>query len=711
MSENSVKIIISVSVLMLLLTSHVVHAEKIMPVFSGDWFDSVIEYNLDSCYVLHPTYKNKEKDKKYLIDKVSKEMTTAHENCTWGQPYLSQQDGTFEPADFPTPNSNDYSEIIAKDKYAPRSEYWKIDCTEPKNGSILDFKLITIQPSYRCPKGSREVFTKDGFKICTTRPTVCFADVVGRDLKGGGGKLGHVGLTLPGNPNTGILGNNVLEVLNQDIVININSLKSFVDSVPNKYWGEAYGLEALDYINLQNAALAISSGVNQIQFNPEYTLTIFWREGGYKTSLTFDKGKNTFVEENNIINAKFRCDTFVNYCYSKGFNVSLPTHPHIAILPISTFKSFLNKRNDIIIDSSDRNVDNILNTLNKTKSNINIPKLDVAISAYLDNQNITRKEKINYIWRIAKQSNLQHFSYLLDTLGYLQANELIPSFIRSYDKEILLDKKLKLITVIAESCLFDNKQMHIKNNFSSTNTKLINNILSAQEFIVELLKFENDPQLLNKAIWSALVILPKNQVNYYIITNALNRLQLLSKEKRLLTEDRKLFIKLSLAFSNNHMQEWLLPKLLLTNKSTNESKIFDNQMILFIKELKPSQISINVKPMLKEYIMTTLSKVKQTGPDHNAHVYDYLFALATINHDNITERNNELLHIALKSDNHLQQAIVISNLEYATLLQLPIQEQLKLSTIFYTFFKNSKDFENAHIYALALSKLNTIRKH
>ncbi|MEN8219985.1 MAG: hypothetical protein ABFS56_27280 [Pseudomonadota bacterium] len=131
-------------------------------------------------------------------------------------------------------------------------------------------------------------------------------DIVGRDLNDRWLRsFGHVGIWS---------GSRVLEVLDESRVIQMNSLSKFKQAT--SYWGAKYGIGSNHY-------KVIQAGWKQRYYNPEYARTPLWREGGYKRQCVRWYGGRCIRYEWKRVNAKFRCDTFVNYAYKKGIGKTL----------------------------------------------------------------------------------------------------------------------------------------------------------------------------------------------------------------------------------------------------------------------------------------------------------------------------------------------------------------------------------------------------
>jgi hypothetical protein len=141
------------------------------------------------------------------------------------------------------------------------------------------------------------------------------ADVIGRDLNlKGFGWIGHVGLWT---------GASVLEVLDKPEAIQLNTLKSFKDAT--KYWGAKYFSD----LKPADAAKIIQTGLGQKAIGASYTSTTALTSPGRidtVTSTKYDPKTKKYIPvvEQKVIKGKFRCDTFVVYCYSSAGRLSSP---------------------------------------------------------------------------------------------------------------------------------------------------------------------------------------------------------------------------------------------------------------------------------------------------------------------------------------------------------------------------------------------------
>lgn len=156
---------------------------------------------------------------------------------------------------------------------------------------------------------------------------ISVADVVGRSIDAP--YFGHIGIWT---------GSNVLEVLANPGIIYENSLISFknqtYDKNPQKV-KEYWGARAAKLTSIQQQAV-IAAGRYQKNFNPQYTTSFFYTEGGYVQScIQYNRYGQCAQIKQTIRPAVFRCDTFVQYSFSKG-----ASYTTWGAFPVNVFNSF-----------------------------------------------------------------------------------------------------------------------------------------------------------------------------------------------------------------------------------------------------------------------------------------------------------------------------------------------------------------------------------
>jgi hypothetical protein len=153
-------------------------------------------------------------------------------------------------------------------------------------------------------------------------------DVYIRDLASPifGSVFGHVGMSTfakiayPGYP-PGIYETRIVEVLNKPGAIFSNTFESFFKATI--FRGIRY------YSSCKTCAhdwqSVITAGLDQSLFDPQYTLYAQYTPGSYKSTTTIVNGKPETKKE--IVRARFRCDTFVQYSYKKALNKAFTASP------------------------------------------------------------------------------------------------------------------------------------------------------------------------------------------------------------------------------------------------------------------------------------------------------------------------------------------------------------------------------------------------
>ncbi len=406
----------------------------------------------------------------------------------------------------------------------------------------------------------------------------------------------------------------------------------------------------------------------------------------------YDESRNGFSTEKAMIRGRFRCDTFVIYCYEKAFQrdvildggLGFPKLP----TPLTVFNTFVYQRNDVLPDI------NVLPP--ETSGTLDQNNLsDEHLHDYLRNVRVLRQEKLNYLLKTAQQGDMQTFSYLMDTLASFGAHEIIPDLTQAFANEDVQEKRKKLITAVTVSAF-----KHVRESAEGIESPNVGSIRHAQHFVVQLLREERDPLILRHTILHALSILPMNSANYALVSQAIDRVQAQSAQEYHFTDEQKFFLLLTMAFANNDMQNSLLPELLSRPLSVSEKTVFDEQLFFVITQLLPSDVIFAARAGLKDRIAAA----------NNSTSGDKLFAFATVEHDTIEGRNNELVALITNEKNSLLQAKSINNLDITTLLQISPEI---VENVYFKLQRLLEQTENArerHIYSTAISKLSTLLK-
>ena len=292
-------------------------AEHLLPVFVNLWFDELKYVGPDSCGIEYSNFE-------ILLPSPAAVLQTKapyYSDCLWDYSNLTiSSNSTNPPPGFVSANYDDWNQIILDPNAIVGSSY-SIACID-NNGKAQQYFYDWIYPFYDCPPYTRLSYDNTTLeKGCTTTPTLCLADVVARDLSIPGMEtFGHIGLVSSfAKPNA-----EIIEVLN-DAIPGIYSSRlygsgSFQEK--SNYWGTRFGLKNVDRMPVWIAA--------NIIYEAQYQQTAC--DGSFKYSYLWDYypayTKDIFYER-----CKFRCDSFVYYCYeSNGFKIqetfSFPTSPN-----------------------------------------------------------------------------------------------------------------------------------------------------------------------------------------------------------------------------------------------------------------------------------------------------------------------------------------------------------------------------------------------
>lgn len=488
-------------------------------------------------------------------------------------------------------------------QYPPdyRIDLAECHCSSPTHDGSFS---ATIYPIYKCPDGSSPGWDEDGSYGCTTTP-FCMADVVARDFDAPAlQSIAHVGLVTYNSEYLPY----ALEALNDEQVVHWDNkiLNSFIKHPCThgtsgdycQYWGDRYNL--ISNLTYNQAEKILTIGMQQAEFEPIYNPTVsdgpYGHPGNIVAVLVYDQNNQHWEKQNAIDRARFRCDTFVNYMYHEATGVPLPQYGK-DILPYATYLSFPSLRNGTRFDYSTRNQnhfrhitpswlfekDEILELLQQ--DNTSLVQLDQALSDYVKDQKIERKNKITFLWEqaINYSKNVDKFTYLTRWLSALQPVELIPEFISLYSQLNDIECKISLISLVYDSILLIEKPDYddflIKNNSNS--------IIMGQKFLINLLKYESSRKILRNVIFYLPSILQAEQAEKLIKTTIDQHNQNNSKDsKPLLTENEYYFQQLALAFSSEEMKQVLLPVLLQEIKQLKPSrqKMFNKYLSFFEKQ-------------------------------------------------------------------------------------------------------------------------------
>lgn len=294
--------------------------EHQLPKFIELWYAAGYYEGQDACGVDAFNYLNVQQTPLEIFT-----SCTPDPGCSWDESSFHRidEEGTQIPSGFISQNGNDWSQITL-DPANPISGYYSLNQT--CNGVSSLAWSGWAYPLYDCPEKTRVSFDNVTHeKGCTTTPTPCVGDVVGRDLSSTGFEdLGHVGLvTTFGKANPKIM--EVLDATDYELAgIFLNPLygeNSF--TTKTQYWGSRYAPLDFTRLPLNLASQVIQAGIDQQQYLFNYTLGWFYYPGGtdeYPDSC------------------EFRCDSFVYYCYDAGAQIKIqPYFEYPLTVPLSMF--------------------------------------------------------------------------------------------------------------------------------------------------------------------------------------------------------------------------------------------------------------------------------------------------------------------------------------------------------------------------------------
>jgi hypothetical protein len=233
------------------------------------------------------------------------------------------------------------------------------------------------------------------------------ADVLGRDLKLPGATwAGHVGIAYaPLFSEEPYL---VFEALNAEKAIQLNTIEKFKSS--SNYWGSR-------------------TGISENNDRTRWILTTAYRQSKLCTEYTyFPQYKVATVDEC----GKFRCDTFVNYVYWQA-GITLPTHNSALSIPRRVYNSFPYESSITKVSLRDLNDDELMQKLQT------------------DATPLTKDEK-DYIWEKinSPQTSDLHKELYIDLLGTIGDPDLIPEFMKLYEKSTNIKIKTMLLRSIGD---------------------------------------------------------------------------------------------------------------------------------------------------------------------------------------------------------------------------------------------------------------------
>ncbi len=702
------------------------YADDVLPVFSGNWYSAISGGYRGADGVYYYTYSQPLAAKlveNYFNSQLATNVQSFYRTYSYNK-YIVLQNISMEyeptntlpigPQDFPG-SWMDYSQVIAQGGPTPTDFKDTISgqiCYNPPNypSNCAPIPALTLQPSgnsilflytndsfrafphYVCPVGSRlSLFTGR----CSNTPLVANADVVGRDLDAPiiGGVTGHIGLTTYSDlTGSNRLGNYVLQVMNEPgNVVQQVTLGNFEHAT--FYWGEVYGLPGIDpKSEADDARITLEAGWNQRNYNPTYTPGFTYQEGGLSNLTMIDDQTGLPIQQLGITQAIFRCDTFVDFAYSKGYKVNLPLQPPPVIgpppvlipTPVTTYGSFLNKRTDVPLQTADSTLSSAptlsaaqRDALGMTPnlSDSEAAELEKTVKAVLNNNALSTAAKNNNLWSMAQenQTDTAKFSYFVDTLALGQrACILVSQYSQAYSEQTSIANKKELISAIANSCL--KSSALTATHLSSAE---ISSTLQAHTFITQTLESEKNPVLIKQALSGASEILPANAENYALISQAINRLK--QADTNLTDEDLRSLslIQIAFVFASPDLQHSALAALLEANKPDPEANAFNQSLLLVLKTLDPKAISDSEKPALLNYLQAQKSEHPNMDSFQTQEGVDFLMAQASLKNKDEASKNQYIIGVVLNASPK-DQALLIGQLDSSVLANIPLDALKKL---------------------------------
>lgn len=658
--QNGIRFrLILLILILLMLPFHSAFAKHVLPVFSGYWYKGVDGWSIDACTKFTATYIDRFPVSEQELARQLLQNVPERSDCEWQDVQINYKYSTA-PLDFVGDNA-DWAEI-SQNPNSPTGVNWRRDCVNNDSGGssvVYDYVSTSVFPSYICPLGSRESLDLTDQRVgCSTEPTACNADIVGRDLSSIPIQAaGHVGLVQQGFPGS------VLEVLKDPQEgIFLNSLSDFKNQAGGSYWGEKFDLP-LATIDIWTALDIFNTGMDQVGLPFKYTAGWDWHPGEPGTNAVYDQGSQEWVNILTTTEAKFRCDSFVYYAYLAGANLHIVPDFSLSVVPRTLFDSFLSFRDSSEdmgvqvagVQNANPEVQNLEILLAGELSDL--AALDKSSYTYVKNPYIPRLEKINTLWALAKkhQNNNTKFTYILDCLETLKPIQLAEEFINNYHSQVDVNNKVHLLFTL-EGLINDNaadQQIIIKDH--------VKEVTSIQQFFKELLSTATERKILRVLVQLYPNIVPPDQAEADI-TAALNRPMAQSSDP-LFTEGEEMTHQLWLAFSSEKQQAIKIPALLNKARSSGNKQLFASKLCSILKNISPDAISEKSRRSLSKYLLDNQAMLIDTPifrTQKDIASCNWLSAYATLMvHGDKSQKDSFILnYIRHQSDDRLQAKLL-----------------------------------------------------
>lgn len=270
--------------------------EHVLPVFEDLWYGWSDYDGVDACGQNYCQYY-------YLasspIDALKSSLVNSSD-CSWDYDGASISVSSYVPECF-IGSSADWDEILM-DSNTAETQIYHVNCINSE-GVVLYGQQVSVNPFYGCPGDARLSFDNETLaEGCTTTPMPCLADVVARDLSlPGVSAYGHVGFVA----SAGSSNPQVLEIkgipFSRIRFIPLYGENSFSEA--DNFWGIKYGVENNTRITYDQAIDVLDAGLDQMNYKFTYTFRFEYYPGG---------------TEEHPYDCKFRCDSFVYYCYDQA---------------------------------------------------------------------------------------------------------------------------------------------------------------------------------------------------------------------------------------------------------------------------------------------------------------------------------------------------------------------------------------------------------
>ncbi|MFO8748641.1 hypothetical protein SC698_12985 [Legionella pneumophila serogroup 1] len=347
-------------------------------------------------------------------------------------------------------------------------------CFSSESGHFNFFEL-KAHPVYLCPKNT--IFTGAG--CMTVDKEHCSGDIVARDMDSSIPMIklqGHVGLVFRFNWNADDTPLDVgdkmpiytFEVLNNENVINLNTIENFVNTVPGGYWGEKFGVKSHLYLKDNDLHLIFESLIDlleKLEAGIPISYNFSWHVSNGEIISRYKYIDGKFIKQYHQQPIGFRCDTFIRYLFDNGPGIKFDTG--LFITPRLLYISLLHLRNgkDIPLSMMPTPYNIPLDTdmekeIKDALISDNVDRLDALTFTYLSESSITDDSKAKFILSLASLYFEDEYKsqYLLDLLYEIKLFGISSDLINLYFNTTNNETRAKLYKLIESSVLFETKE-------------------------------------------------------------------------------------------------------------------------------------------------------------------------------------------------------------------------------------------------------------